>query len=240
MEAVNDEQRILRVSVFATVTLAIAGVTVGLAAGSAAIVFDGIYSLADAAMTGLAFGIARLITASNAADASGGRLHERFTMGFWHLEPIVLGFNGTLLTGAAIYAAINAAGSLLGGGRPLAFDVALAYAGLSTAVDLGMAVYTTRANRRIGSRLVALDAKSWIMTAALGGALFAAFLTGSLIQGTAHAWLAPYVDPAALLLICLILIPVPLGTVREALADILIVTPQDLKDRVASTMASSA
>ncbi|MBB2963365.1 hypothetical protein [Methylobacterium sp. R2-1] len=36
----NDEQRILRVSVVATVTLAIAGVTVGLAAGATAIVFD--------------------------------------------------------------------------------------------------------------------------------------------------------------------------------------------------------
>jgi len=39
---------------------------------------------------------------------------------------------------------------------------------------------------RIGirSQLVALDAKSWIMTAALGTALFAAFLLGFLIHGT--------------------------------------------------------
>jgi len=34
-------------------------------------------------------------------------------MGFWHLEPIVLGLNGVLLTGAAIYALINAIGSIL-------------------------------------------------------------------------------------------------------------------------------
>ncbi|MER2249535.1 hypothetical protein ABS772_06350 [Methylorubrum podarium] len=40
MKAVNGEQRIQRVSVVATVTLSIAGVTVGLAAGSTAIVFD--------------------------------------------------------------------------------------------------------------------------------------------------------------------------------------------------------
>lgn len=78
----NDEQRVLRVSVAATVTLAVAGVTVGLAAGSTAIVLNGVYALADAAMTGLALGIARLIAASNVADASGGRLHECFTMGF--------------------------------------------------------------------------------------------------------------------------------------------------------------
>lgn len=62
-----------------------------------------------------------------------------------------------------------------------------------------------------------------------------------LIQGTAHAWLAPYVDPAALLLICLVIVPLPLGTVREALSDILLVTPQDLKahvDRVAGAVVA--
>lgn len=156
-EAVNDEQRVLRISVAATVTLAAAGIAVGLVAGSTAIVFDGVHSLADAAMTGLALGVARRIAASNAADASGGRLHARFTMGLWHLEPIVLGLNGVLLTGAATYALVNAAGSLLTGGCALAFDAAMTYAGLLTVAALGMAGYTTRANRRVGSRLVARD-----------------------------------------------------------------------------------
>lgn len=228
----GEEQRILRVSVLATVTLAIAGVVVGLAAASTAIVFDGVYGLADAAMTTLALGVARLIAASNAADATGGRLHERFTMGFWHLEPMVLGLNGVLLTGAAIYALLNAVGSILVGGRAVAFDAVMVYAALATAAEIAMATYILRANRLVRSQLVALDAKAWIMSAAIGAALFAAFLVGSLIQGTPYAWLSPYVDPAALGLICLVIIPVPVGTVRAALSDILLVTPRDLKDHV--------
>lgn len=228
----SKEQTVLRVSVFATVMLALSGVVFGLAAGSTAIIFDGVYGLVDAAMTALALGVARLIATSNAADASGGRLYERFTMGFWHLEPIVLGLNGVLLTGAAIYALINAIGSILVGGRALSFDAAMVYAAISTTADVGMAIYTLRANRRIRSQLVALDAKSWIMTAALGTALFAAFLLGFLIRGTAYEWLSAYVDPAALLLICLVIIPMPIGTIRQALADILLVTPQDLKEQV--------
>ena len=227
-----DEVTILRVSIAATVTVAAAGIAMGLTAGSTAIMFDGVYSLADAAMTGLALGVARLIAASNAADASGGRLHERFTMGFWHLEPMVLGLNGVLLTAAAVYALINAADSLLGGGRALAFDIAIAYAGVLTAIDVGMAIFTTLANRRVRSRLVGLDAQAWSMAAALGGALFLAFLAGHALQGSAYAWLAPYVDPAALALICLVVIPLPFRTIREALSDVLLVTPQDLQDRV--------
>ena len=226
------ERTILRVSVLATVALAIAGIAVGLAAGSIAIVFDGVFGLADAVMTGLALGVARLIAASHAADASGGRLHERFTMGFWHLEPMVLGLNGVLLIGSATYALINAVDTILAGGRALSFDAAMVYAALATAADLGMAVYTTRANRTIQSQFIALDAKAWMMASAVGAALFVAFLIGSLIRGTPFAWLSPYVDPAALIVICVAVIPVPVATVRDAVSDILLVTPQDLKDRV--------
>jgi len=47
-------------------------------------------------------------------------------MGFWHLEPI--GSQRVLLTGAAIYALINAIGSILRRTRTL-FDAAMVYAG---------------------------------------------------------------------------------------------------------------
>ncbi|MBB4085638.1 MULTISPECIES: cation transporter [Sphingomonas] len=228
----NGEQRLLRNSMIVTVMLAGVGVVVGTIAGSDAIVFDGMYSLADAAMTALALGVARLIAASNAADAAGGRLHERFTMGFWHLEPIVLGLNGVLLTGASIYALVNAITALLSDGRPLSFGPAMAYAAIGTAADIAMAVYVTRANRTVRSQLVALDGRAWIMTSALGAALFVAFALGAMLQGTRHAWMTPYVDPAALVVICLVIIPAPFQTIRAAVSDILLVTPPALKLRV--------
>ena len=48
--------------------------------------------------------MARLIALSTQTDALQSRLNQRFTMGFWHLEPIVLGVSGTLMIGAALYA----------------------------------------------------------------------------------------------------------------------------------------
>ncbi|WP_219340676.1 cation transporter, partial [Escherichia fergusonii] len=72
---------------------------------------------------------------------SKSRLIAQFTMGFWHLEPMVLGLNGILLMGAAIYALINAIGSLLTGGRELAFDQAIIYAVVITLAAVGMAVF---------------------------------------------------------------------------------------------------
>ncbi|WP_368855975.1 cation transporter, partial [Escherichia coli] len=66
-----------------TICVAGFGVIFGLLAGSFSIVFDGVYMLADAAMSGLALGVARLIALSAVPT---GKLRERFTMGFWHLE----------------------------------------------------------------------------------------------------------------------------------------------------------
>ncbi|OYD81035.1 cation diffusion facilitator family transporter [Azospirillum brasilense] len=228
----TTEQKVLRLSIAVTVLLAGAGILFGLLSGSFAIVFDGIYSLVDASMTMVTLLVSNLIAASTSAGPRRGKLVERFTMGFWHLEPMVLGLNATLLMGAAIYALINAVGSLMTGGRDLAFDHAIVYAAVTVLVAAGMAVFATRANRTVRSDFLALDAKAWIMSAALTAALLVAFVFGYLIQGTRLQWMSPYIDPAVLALVCLVVIPIPVGTMRQALADVLLVTPADLKRHV--------
>ena len=227
----KTEQGLLRISIAVTILLAGVGILFGILSGSFAIVFDGVYALTDAAMTVVALLVSNLI-ASSAAGSGKGRLVKHFTMGFWHLEPMVLGLNGILLTGAAIYALINAVGSIMEGGRPLDFGQAIIYAVVTLAVTVVMAILGTRANRTIRSDFVALDAKAWMMSAGLTGALLVAFVVGALIEGTDHAWLAPYIDPVALALGCLVIIPIPAGTIRQALVDILLVTPSDLKNHV--------
>ncbi len=159
----KTEQGILRISIGVTLVLAGLGIFFGLLSGSFAIVFDGIYSLTDAAMTMLALLVANLIAASTRRGGSQSRFIARFTMGFWHLEPIVLGLNGIMLIGAAIYALINAIGSFLKGGRELSFDQAIIYAIVTVLAAIGMAIFDIRANRTIRSNFLALDAKAWIM-----------------------------------------------------------------------------
>ncbi|MCX8996767.1 cation transporter [Rhizobiaceae bacterium BDR2-2] len=221
----RSEQFVLRLSIAVTFLVAVAGVFFGLLSGSSAIVFDGVYSLADVTMTLAALVVSNLIATSTARGPSRNRLAERFTMGFWHLEPMVLGVSGTLLIGAAVYALINAIGSIIDGGRVLNFDQGILYAALVACVAVVMAIYSGRASRVLKSGFVALDAKAWWMSAALSGALLLAFAFGLLIQGTALEWMSPYIDPAILALVCLVIIPVPVGTVKQALADVLLITP---------------
>lgn len=227
-----SEQGLLRLSIAVTVLVAGFGIVFGLLSGSFSIVFDGVYSLADASMSVLALIVVSLIRRHTATGDAHQRLTERFNMGFWHLEPMVLSINGILLCGVSLYALINAIGSLLSGGRHLEFGFAIVYAALTSLVCFGLAALEFRANKRIGSDFVALDAKAWIMSGSISLALLIAFIIGALLQGTEYAWLGPYIDPAVLAVICLIIIPMPIRTIRQALADVLMVTPPALKQHV--------
>lgn len=226
----SEEQRFLTFSVIATVAVAAFGILSGLASGSYSIAFEGAYALVDAGMTILAVWVARLI--AHSSQNASARLQERFSMGLWHLEPIVLGLNGALLITVSTYALINAGISLFSGGTELRFGIAIVYAAVTLVVCGGMIVAGTRLNRRIGSDFVALDVKAWIISGGISSALLIAFLVGMALSDTTLAWFSRYVDPIVLGCICLVIIPIPVGTVRRAVSEILLLTPASTKARV--------
>ena len=222
------EQRILKLSIGVTIVLALFGLAFGLVSGSLSIVFDGVFSVIDAAMSGLALFVSRLVTRQTE--------NRRFQFGFWHIEPMVLAFNGGTLMLLCFYAFVNAIGSFLAGGRQLAFDWAMAYAVMVSAGCFGMYFYQRRANRRIGSDFVQLDAQSWLMSALITSALLVAFLAAIMAKGTRFDPWLPYVDPVVLAVLSLCLVFVPVRTVRRALTEILLITPPDLDEHVRSVM----
>lgn len=232
----HGEQTILRHSIAATLCIAALGIVFGVLSGSFSIIFDGAYSLIDALMSLLALLVSRRIL----HDTTGRRRDRRFRMGFWHLEPMVLVLNGILLSTVAIYAFANAIGLILSGGRRLEFDWAIAYAVVTLLVCAAMFVYERRANRRLGSAFVGLDARSWAMSGAITAALLIAFALGRLLEGSTYDHLTPFVDPAVLALVCLVIAPMPLGTVRQAVSEILLMAPPELVAHVETVARATA
>ena len=221
------EQRILKRSIAITVVFASSGILLGLLSGSQSIVFDGLFSVIDTLVLMLALTAARLV------QREGDR---RFQYGYWHIEPIVLAFNGSVLMFLCLYAFINAVGSFLAGGRELELDWALGYAAAACVVTFSMYFYERRENRRVRSELLRLDTQSWLMSALIATALLVAFALAWAIKGTHFAPLAPYVDPTILALLTLYLITVPIKTVRRALNEILLITPPRLDQVVRMVM----
>ncbi|MBJ7263358.1 MAG: cation transporter [Burkholderiaceae bacterium] len=228
----SGERGVLRISIGVSLLAASIGLIFGLASGSFSIVFDGVYSLIDAGMSVLSLVVVRLIASFATSMDISQRLKERFSMGFWHFEPMVLALNGILLTGVAAYALINAVSSLLSGGRNLDFGWAVAYAGVTVMMCSAIAWVEARANRKIQSDFLRMDVKGWIMAASITGALLIAFCIGYGVQGTRLQWISPYIDPAVLALVCLAIIPLPISSVRQALGEVFLITPLNLKRHV--------
>ena len=166
------------------------GVLFGLLSGSLSIMFDGVFAAIDAAMSGLALFVSRLVTRESN--------NRRFQFGYWHIEPMVLAFNGGTLMLLCFYAFLNAVDSLLAGGRQLDFDWAIAYAVIvCRRVLRHVSSTSSRANRRIA---LGLRAARRAELADVGGHHLGAAgrLRHRLVARTARAYgdyLTPYADP---------------------------------------------
>lgn len=221
------EQKILRRSIFCTLLIATLGITFGILCGSLSIIFDGMFSALDAGMCGLSLLVSRLLTKP---------LSRRFQYGFWHVEPLVLAFNGSLLVLLCFYAFINAVKGIFDGGRELELGWAISYAAVVSIFCFTLYLKQSRLNRKIKSKLIALDTKSWLMSACISSALLVAFIISWGMEGTRFEYLIVYVDPFVLAVLTLALIPVPIKTVISAVKEVLQMTPDSLDCKVENVM----
>ncbi|NML31932.1 cation diffusion facilitator family transporter [Paraburkholderia antibiotica] len=227
MKASDLEQRILKQSLLCTVMIAALGIVVGILSGSLAIIFDGMFSALDSAMCGLSLLVTRLLQQET---------NRRFQHGFWHIEPLVLVFNGSVLAVLCAYAFINAVKGLLDGGHELEFGWGVFYAIVVASFCFFMFFRERRVNRAIESELIALDVKSWLMSACISAALLVAFSLAWLLERVGHGHLTPYIDPGVLALLTLALIPMPIGTVIGAIKEVLLITPPELEHELRDLM----
>ena len=222
------EQRALKISTVTTLLVASLGVVFGLLSGSRSILFDGVFSTIDAAMSMLALFVSRLVMKESS---------QRFQLGYWHFEPMVAALNGSILLLLCFYAFLNAVSGLMEGGRVLAFDVAIGYAVIVCSACYAMFFYQRRLNRRARSEFVRIDTQGWLMAALITSALLVAFIAALLMQGTALEEWTPYVDSALLAVLTLCFMPVPFGIVRRAIREIMMIAPPALDAEVHAVMS---
>ena len=222
------EQRALKFSIAMTVVIGVLGAATGLATGSQAIIFDGIYSFVDVVLTAISLAVAKLLT-----KHEGSR---RFQYGYSHLEPMAGTFGGAILALACVYAVINAVTDLTSGGHEVSYGFGAVWAGVLCVVASAMALYMSRLSRVLKSSLLSLDARSWLISGALSLAVLVGFMIATSIHGTAFESWIPYVDSLVLLCTALAMLPVPLATVWRAMREVLQVAPDELDQQVQAVM----
>ena len=225
----NAEQGTLKFSIALTVFLGVLGVASGLATGSQAIIFDGMYSFVDVVPTIVSLLVVKLI--------ARGTSH-RFQFGYWHLEPLVGVLRDSILVVACIYAAIDAVNSLASGGHDVEYGLAALWAGILCAIGLGMTLFLSRRAKALQSPMLRLDARSWVVSAFLSLALLIGFAMAAALAGTPLQGWIPYLDAIALLSMALALLPMPLIGLWRSMSDVLQVAPGELDAQVHAVMDS--
>lgn len=217
------EASLLRLSIWATLLISALGVLFGLLSGSLAILFDGLFSLADAGVTWLMLVVARLVAQES---------NQKFQYGYWHLEPLVVALKAAVLMTLVVFGFLGALQSIQAGGHTPDLGPAIGYAAVVVVICVATWFWMWRQNDRIGSALVALDMKAWAMSGVITAALLLAFLAAMAMRGTALEHLIPYVDPAILAILSLAILPVPWKDARLAFRDIFGIVPQQLDTHV--------
>lgn len=221
------EQHQLRLSIGVTFLVGAACVTVGLAMRSQAIAFDGFYSLVDVVLTAGSLLVSRLVS------SEGSR---RFQFGYWHLEPLLVVFNASVLTVICSYAAFAALHDLLSGGHELAFGFGAAWAAIMGVASMGMALLMRRQAVALGSVLLQLDARGWLIGGCISVAVLVGFMLAALIEGGRFDHWTRYIDSSILLVLTLALLPLPLSSLWQALREVLQLAPNELDQRVRKVM----
>ena len=221
------EQRVLKLSIAATVAVSATGFVGGLLVGSQAILFDGVYSLVDVALTLVALSVLRLLAREHS---------PRFQYGYWHLEPMVEALGGAILSLACIYALANSIIGLTTGGHEVKAGPALVWAAVLCVSNLGMAAFVRTRARRLQSSLLWLDVRAWLLSGLMSLAVVLAFAIALLLRGGGHAHWIPYLDPLVLAAISLAVLPVPLRSAWKAMREVLQVAPDTLDARVQAVM----
>ncbi|MFC3814068.1 cation diffusion facilitator family transporter [Lysobacter sp. GCM10012299] len=223
----RPEQRLLKLSIGITIVVGVVGIASGLLVNSDAIIFDGMYSLVDVVLTVASLSVSRLVA------YEGSR---RFQFGYWHLEPMVEAFGGATLALSCLYAAFTAIIGLTSGGNEVSYGLGALWAGILCVVGMGMSAYMRGHARRLGSNLLALDARAWLVSGSLSLALLLGFAVAVSMKGAGHDAWVPFIDPAILLCIALAMLAVPMRSTWRAIREVLQVAPGDLDREVKQVM----
>jgi predicted Co/Zn/Cd cation transporter (cation efflux family) len=203
------EQRALRTSLWVTIVFAIISAVWGLLARSEVILLDAIINPLYLLMTSGSMIVSRIV-------AKGPS--RMFPFGRDALAPLVVIGQAIVLFGALAYATLEGIRVILGGGTDVAGVALLAYGVFSALVSL----VTWRVLLRMASDrpLVRAEAAGWFSAVPSSAVIAVGGVIVLLVSGTRFDAVVPYVDPALVIIVSLVLVMIPINLFRRSIRDL--------------------
>ncbi|WP_407380347.1 cation diffusion facilitator family transporter [Helicobacter sp.] len=245
----QKEQRVLKVSMFSALMLAILGVGFGVWIQSKAVIFDGFVALVSVGLGALSVITSRYIYKED---------DDVFQYGYVRFEPMVNFFKSLIMVLTCAYAFINALESIFSGGYDVLLDGAVVYALGAFIFCAILYGYTRIYANSLDSDLIRVDNTDWKIDCVLYlGVLITFALLYVLLESSpldsVLAWLgvpdsynalelstialiARYVDPVLLATLSLLLCITPVRICVENFKDLLMVAPKEIDEKLTAIM----
>jgi predicted Co/Zn/Cd cation transporter (cation efflux family) len=221
------ERAALQRSIVATAVLGLLGVTWGVATRSQMILLDGVYAVIGIAVSWL------LLRASALAAAGPTR---SYPFGREGVTPFVIGIQGFVLLATLVYAAAEGVYTIRAGGSHVAAGGAIVYAVVATAGSLAFWAWLRRAAG--DSDLLLAESMAWRVGALRGAGMLVGFVAIAILDGSSWDGAAPYVDPAMVLITCVVFVGTPVRLIRTMVVELLERAPDaPVHDAVLSAVA---
>lgn len=206
----STERKPLLRSIALTAAIGVLGIGWGLASGSQMILLDGAYSVIGLVVSWL------LLLASRLAGSEPG---GRYPFGRESLTPLVIGVQGFVLLATLSYAGFGAVSAILEGGSSVTPGWAIAYSVVSTVASLGFWWWI----RSVAgdSDLLIAEATAWRIAAFRGIGMVVGFITMAVLLRSGRSDAAGYLDPAMVLITCVLFVTAPIGMVRTTILELL-------------------
>ncbi|RUO23976.1 cation transporter [Aliidiomarina minuta] len=209
------QRRALLCSAFSASLFALSGLIMGLLSGSIMILFDSAYSLIGLLLAALS------LFAMRAANKPASR---RYPFGRMTAEPLAVLLKGLVLLLICLLSLFSAAWTLWQGGRAVEMDLVLIFGAINV---IGCAItwaYLARCRKDSDGPLLVAEVRQWQMDTWLSAAVLIGFIIAFAISLTPYQHLAVYADPVMVLLIVSYFFKTPLGMMKKALREILLIS----------------
>ena len=208
----NNESRILKYSVMATLFFGIFGVVWGWLIKSEMIVFDGLYSFVSVILSSLSLGVCKIIQNKKAEDLPFSK---------YILEPIIIGINGIILIIMCLSSLRDGINSFINGGNTVELSKATIYSIISTLGSIIVYLKIKKEGKKINSELINIESIQWKMDGILSVAVLIGFLITFIISKTSFVYLTNYIDPIMVIITSVMFLKAPIEMVVSSLKEII-------------------
>jgi len=211
-----SEKFLLLYSFYMGLVFTVLGIGWGLAIHSGVILFDGIYSGMSIILTMLSIFATRLL---NQPD------DDTFQFGRMAFEPLVVAFKSIVIIIVCMYGVVTAVITIVNGGEEFTDSAGgMLYGLVALILCLCSWLYLKRMGRGLPD-LVQAESEQWLMDTMLSAAVMASFVFSYFLAKTDWNHLAPYVDPAMVVLGSGYFVRVPLKRFVASIRELLLAAP---------------